>query len=220
MYAVHPFLFLLHLLCLRFLTLNEPYFSRFRSYLACILPSGLIIYVSATLQPYHAAYSAGLISHQKGCVNPAQAAEIHSILGKCVLLNKLFLQGCALKGTTALLRLISQFEGSGKQAVHAMPYQEAMSAMPACLHSSPLLSFTFLVTFPEERPPLPSADVPEIVTATSITFPPSLQVPKTNPQFFASSCLHAALPSFHSYFRLASCLMCVTAKGPPGILYA
>ena len=218
MYAVHPFLFLLHLLCLRFLTLNEPYFSRFRSYLACILSSGLIIYVSATLQPYHAAYSAGLISHQKGCVNPAQAAEIHSILGKCVLLNKLFLQGCALKGTTALLRLISQFEGSGKQAVHAMPYQEAMSAMPACLHSSPLIHVSCYVSRRTTSPP--RADVPEIVTATSITFPPSLQVPKTRPQFFSSSCLHAALPSFHSYFRLASCLMCVTAKGPPGILYA
>ena len=82
--------------------------------------------------------------------------------------------------------------------------REAMSAMPACLLFSPLLHVSCYVS--RRTSDLTSADVPEIVTATSITFPPSLQVPKTRPQFFSSSCLHAALPSFLP-FLFSACVM-------------
>ena len=71
--------------------------------------------------------------------------------------------------------------------------REAMSAMPACLLFSPLLHVSCYVS--RRTTDLTSADVPEIVTATSITFPPSLQVPKTRPPIFPLFLL-PFLPSF------------------------
>ena len=118
----------------------------------------------------------------------------------------------------ATLTLVSQFEGSGKQAVRATPRRrrrpnhdlegwngmEAVSAMSACLlfplarsASVPPPSLPrscFLLRFLENDPTsVRRGDVPEIVTAASITFPPSrrslrstcAQAPKMHPNSFS-----------------------------------
>ena len=56
---------------------------------------------------------------------------------------------CTHRGTAALLTLISQFEGCGKQAVHSMPspYQEAMVQIECPLGHSIWTIFSLLADF-------------------------------------------------------------------------
>ena len=163
--------FLSHLLRLRFFTLSKPRSPRFRtyrSYLACHsfiwfyhLPQQCLGTTSILLRRIlsRAQRSSERVCESRFWTLDTSSRQHHRVMENvfCGVRSIIFSPVHARKPLGCSM-LISQFGGSGKQAVRATPRapcrrrtkREAKSAMPACLLSLP--SFMFLVTFLGERP--------------------------------------------------------------------